>query len=195
MLPAFKIPLTVKVEATYARQIRQARPRHSDHRRRPAPRNSGPRSCAACSVEPSTDTEDSIPVLSGEEIDGDDTDTAELTGTILQSYDATSLLLWAHAHGAKPCRSRSPRTTTAPCRSPGTVKVRSAADRRRCQDPQRLRFHVPDRRRLRPRTDRLNGRGRGGEAAAGNTQTRRRGSRAAQGRERGSCADRRERIS
>jgi len=52
----------------------------------------------ACSVEPSTDTEDSIPVLSGEEIGGDDTDTAELTGTVLQSYDAQSLILWSHEH-------------------------------------------------------------------------------------------------
>jgi hypothetical protein len=52
----------------------------------------------ACSVEPSTDTEDSIPVLSGEEIGGEDTDSAELSGTILQSYDAQSLLLWAHTH-------------------------------------------------------------------------------------------------
>lgn len=50
----------------------------------------------SCSVEPSTDSEDPIPVLSGEEVDGDDTDTAELTGTILQSYDAQSLLLWSH---------------------------------------------------------------------------------------------------
>ena len=52
----------------------------------------------ACSVEPSTDTEDPIPTLSGEEVEGDDTDTAELTGTILQSYDAQSLLLWAQTH-------------------------------------------------------------------------------------------------
>jgi hypothetical protein len=52
----------------------------------------------ACSVEPSTDTEDPIATLSGEEIAGDDTDTAELTGTMLQSYDATSLLKWAHDH-------------------------------------------------------------------------------------------------
>lgn len=52
----------------------------------------------SCLVEPSTDTEDSIPVLSGEELEGDETDSAELTGTILQSYDRDSLLLWAHTH-------------------------------------------------------------------------------------------------
>ena len=52
----------------------------------------------SCAIEPSTDTEDPIDVLSGEQVDGDDTDTAELTGTILQSYDAQSLLLWAHEH-------------------------------------------------------------------------------------------------
>lgn len=55
----------------------------------------------SCAVEPSTDTEDPLPVLSGEELTGDDTDTAELTGTILQSYDLDSLLLWTHEHRGK----------------------------------------------------------------------------------------------
>lgn len=49
----------------------------------------------ACSVEPSVDTEDDITVLSGDVLAGDETETAELTGTILQSYDLDSLLLWA----------------------------------------------------------------------------------------------------
>jgi len=52
--------------------------------------------CTAVAVEPSTDTSDPIATLSGDEIDGEDTDTAELTGTLLQSYDADSLLVWAH---------------------------------------------------------------------------------------------------
>lgn len=51
-----------------------------------------------CLVEPKTETEDSIPTLSGEEVEGDTTDSAELSGTILQSYDMDSLLLWAHEH-------------------------------------------------------------------------------------------------
>lgn len=51
-----------------------------------------------CLVEPKTETEDPIPTLSGEELAGDTTDTAELSGTILQSYDRDSLLLWAHTH-------------------------------------------------------------------------------------------------
>lgn len=55
----------------------------------------------SCAVEPSTDTEDPLPVLSGEELTGDDTDTAELTGTILQSYDLDSLLVWAHENRGK----------------------------------------------------------------------------------------------
>jgi hypothetical protein len=78
----------------------------------------------ACSVEPSTDTEDSIPVLSGEEIGGDDTDTAELTGTILQSYDAQSLLLWAHTHRGQELPFTFTPNNDAALQVSGIVKIR-----------------------------------------------------------------------
>lgn len=78
----------------------------------------------ACSVEPSTDTEDPIPTLSGEEIAGDDTDTAELTGTLLQSYDAQSLLLWSHEHKGEELPFKFIPNNEAALQVTGVVKVR-----------------------------------------------------------------------
>lgn len=78
----------------------------------------------ACSVEPSTDTEDAIPTLSGEEIAGDDTDTAELSGTLLQSYDAQSLLLWAQTHRNQELPFTFIPNNDAALQVTGVVKVR-----------------------------------------------------------------------
>lgn len=77
-----------------------------------------------CTVEPKTDSEDPIPVLSGEEIDGDDTDTAELTGTILQSYDLTSLLKWSHDHHGETLPFRFQPNKEADLEVRGRVKIR-----------------------------------------------------------------------
>lgn len=49
-----------------------------------------------CTVEPDSEDGDILPVLSGEEVTEDDEDTYNLTGEILQSYDAQSLLVWCH---------------------------------------------------------------------------------------------------
>lgn len=54
-----------------------------------------------CQIEPDVDTEDPIPVLSGEELAGDDTIKANLTGTILDSYDMASLAVWAKKNTGK----------------------------------------------------------------------------------------------
>lgn len=48
-----------------------------------------------------TDDGDAIPVLSGDEIDAEETDTFALEGTILQSYDLTSLILWSHINAGQ----------------------------------------------------------------------------------------------
>ncbi|MHA7293695.1 hypothetical protein [Arthrobacter sp. HLT1-21] len=50
----------------------------------------------ATKLTPSLEEEDSIPVLSGETLDGDDTLTWTLSGTLLQSYDKAGLLHWAY---------------------------------------------------------------------------------------------------
>lgn len=80
-----------------------------------------------CTVEPKTDTEDPVPVLSGEEIDGDDTDTAELTGTILQSYDLESLLKWSHDHHGETISFRFQPNRAAGLTVTGLVKIRRLA--------------------------------------------------------------------
>jgi hypothetical protein len=53
----------------------------------------------SCKLEPSVDTTDPIPVLSGEELPGDDTYSYVLSGTILDDYNlATSLAVWAETN-------------------------------------------------------------------------------------------------
>lgn len=51
-----------------------------------------------CVVTPSVDKDDPIGVLSGDKIGGARTETYTLSGSILQSYDLESLLLWAHVN-------------------------------------------------------------------------------------------------
>lgn len=48
----------------------------------------------ACTVEPSVDTEDDVPVLSGEVLPGDDEETAVLTGSFLQDIKTNGFSAW-----------------------------------------------------------------------------------------------------
>lgn len=80
-----------------------------------------------CLVEPTTDTEDSIPVLSGEEVAGDTTDSAELSGTVLQSYDKDSLLLWAHQHHGEVMPFKFVPNAGAELQVTGTVQIQRLA--------------------------------------------------------------------
>lgn len=50
----------------------------------------------SCQVVPETDDGETLPVLSGEEVDEGDDETYALEGTVLQSYDVDSFLVWAH---------------------------------------------------------------------------------------------------
>lgn len=45
-------------------------------------------------LTPSVDTEDEIPTLSGDRLSGEDTETWEISGTILQDYELDSLEDW-----------------------------------------------------------------------------------------------------
>lgn len=47
-------------------------------------------------LEFETDEGDLLPVLSGDEIDEGDTETYKLTGSLLQSYDSKSFIVWSH---------------------------------------------------------------------------------------------------
>lgn len=80
-----------------------------------------------CLVEPSTDTEDAIPTLSGEELAGDTTDSAELSGTILQSYDRDSLLLWAHEHHGEQMKFKFVPNSGAELQVTGLVQIQRLA--------------------------------------------------------------------
>lgn len=48
-----------------------------------------------------TDQEDALPVLSGDEIEGEETETYTLAGKFLQSYDKKSLIVWAHVNAGE----------------------------------------------------------------------------------------------
>ncbi|NQD40916.1 hypothetical protein [Glutamicibacter halophytocola] len=50
----------------------------------------------SCSLTPDTEEEDPIDVLSGEQIDGDETYTYTIGGSILDGYTMESLAVWAH---------------------------------------------------------------------------------------------------
>src|SRR5699024_7206844 len=52
----------------------------------------------SCTVEPTSEDGDELPVLSGESIVEEGEEYYELTGEILQSYDAQSLLLYCHTN-------------------------------------------------------------------------------------------------
>lgn len=52
-------------------------------------------------VEPDFKEDDSIPVLSGEELAGEAEESAKLTGKILQQYDLDSAIVWAQMNNGK----------------------------------------------------------------------------------------------
>lgn len=59
----------------------------------------------ACTVEPSVDAEDDVPVLNGGALIGDRTYAAKIKGTVLQDLGATGLIAWSWAHRGEqvPC--------------------------------------------------------------------------------------------
>lgn len=54
-----------------------------------------------CKVEPKTKDADPLPVLSGDEITGDDEMEWTLTGSGLDRYDLSAMQLWAHTNRGK----------------------------------------------------------------------------------------------
>lgn len=57
--------------------------------------------CKSVAIEPETDQEDDEFALDWGTIEGDTTDTANLTGTLWQTYDSTALIKWAHDNHLK----------------------------------------------------------------------------------------------
>lgn len=77
-----------------------------------------------CAIEPETDEGDTLSFLDGSE-ESDETDSYNLTGTLAQSYDADSLLVWAKENAGKKMpftfRPRDDRPLTVS----GTVTIRA----------------------------------------------------------------------
>ncbi|NQX26833.1 hypothetical protein HQQ81_05640 [Microbacteriaceae bacterium VKM Ac-2854] len=76
-------------------------------------------------LTPSVDSEDDIPVLSGDILAGDDTTTWELSGTVMQDYDLESLEDWCFENRSTVVPFQFEPDSTAGRRAwSGSVKVR-----------------------------------------------------------------------
>ena len=75
-------------------------------------------------LEPEYDEEDPIPVLSGDELAGDGTESYSLTGTLLQDYDADSLLVYCHTHAGQTVPFRFTPDNDKALTAVGEVKIR-----------------------------------------------------------------------
>lgn len=80
--------------------------------------------CTAMKVTPSLNEEDAIPVLSGEELSGDDTIDWNISGTLLQSFDKEGIIYWAKKHSLQELPFKfDPSTADSGFTVEGTVKV------------------------------------------------------------------------
>lgn len=77
-------------------------------------------------IEPSYDSEDPIPVLSGEELAGDETATYVLAGTFLQDYTGmSSLIVWCKENEGAVLPFTFVPSTDGGLQATGTVKIRA----------------------------------------------------------------------
>lgn len=83
--------------------------------------------CSKISLEPSVDEGDPIPVLSGEELAGDDEESYVLKGEIIQEFSATSLLKWCHEHRGTSQPFVFIPNTDGDLSWTGTVKIRATS--------------------------------------------------------------------
>lgn len=79
-------------------------------------------------LEPSVEEEDNIPVLSGEELEGEETETYVLSGTILQDYSGiASSLVWCKENAGSVLSFVFVPSTDAGLQITGEVKIRSVS--------------------------------------------------------------------
>lgn len=82
--------------------------------------------CTAVQIEPEVDESDEIHVLSGETVDGEDTETYKLTGTALQDYSGmTSWIVWCKTNAGKTLPFSFVPDSAGGLEVTGTVKIRS----------------------------------------------------------------------
>lgn len=80
----------------------------------------------ACTLEPETDEGDSMFFLDGSE-DSDETTSYTLTGSLAQSYDETSLLIWAKENAGTSLPFTFRPRSDKPLVCTGTVKIRAVS--------------------------------------------------------------------
>lgn len=78
-------------------------------------------------LEPDFDSEDPIPVLSGEEVPGDETETYVLSGEFLQEYSMESLLVWCKANSGTVLPFTFTPNTNSGFSATGSVLIRAVA--------------------------------------------------------------------
>ena len=82
----------------------------------------------AATLEPSVDEEDNIPVLSGEEQDGDETESYVLSGSFLQDYSGmTSLLVWCKTNAGTVLPFKFVPNSEGGLQITGSVKIRAVS--------------------------------------------------------------------
>jgi len=82
-------------------------------------------SVTTCTVAPEFDQEDDVPVLSGEVVAGELTETWTLSGEFLQSYDSESLLLWCKENSGKEMPFKFRPRKDQPLQADGKVTIRA----------------------------------------------------------------------
>lgn len=82
-------------------------------------------SVTTCTLTPEFDQEDNVPVLSGDTIAGELTETWTLGGEFLQSYDSESLLLWCKTNSGKELPFKFRPRADQPLQASGVVTVRA----------------------------------------------------------------------
>lgn len=78
-------------------------------------------------LEPDFDSEDPVPVLSGEEVPGDETETYTLSGEFLQEFSMTSLIVWCKSNSGTVMPFTFTPNTNAGFTVTGSVLIRSVA--------------------------------------------------------------------
>lgn len=81
--------------------------------------------CTKAAIEPDFDDEDPTPVLSGDEVPGDFTETAALTGEFLQEFSMESIVVWCKANSGSVVPFTFVPNTSSGFQVTGNCQVRS----------------------------------------------------------------------
>lgn len=83
--------------------------------------------CREVTIEPETEEGDELYVLSGDSVSDGDEDSYNLTGSILQTYETNSFILWAHENNGQDVEFKFTPDNDKDFSVTGTVRVRRVA--------------------------------------------------------------------